>query len=149
MAGSHEPAHVGSGFEQEAHLGEMVVGGQNLAQPEFAHHNETGAIGERKVLVVVTKEKAAGFFGPSGRDGFPANTRAAVDLPPPRFGGRVAEPEADEGEGLVGDVVGGDKKAALFKPGVAGFGGHAMSRVCGIGTRHPTGRVDKQGFHLA
>ena len=54
-------------------MGEMMVSGEDLAQLELAHHDETRAVGERELLVVITKEKTTRLLQAGGRDGFPAD----------------------------------------------------------------------------
>ena len=137
-----------SWLHRKAELREVAICGQNLAQLQLAHDDKAGAIGQRELLVLVAEEDGAGFLGASWRDPFPAEAEAAVRLAPPGFRRLQADPETQERQSLIGDIIGRDKPALLFEPEIAR---RACLRMVGsrrrrrpsiaVSTKRPSSRI--------
>src|SRR5713101_5149573 len=78
------------------HLAEMTVGCESVSQSDLAHDHEARAIGEREVFVAIVEEQLTGLLKPVAVDALPSESRASIDLLPPRLSG--AQPEAEPKE---------------------------------------------------
>ena len=76
-----------------------------------------------------------------------ADPGAELDLGPPGLRGPQAQPHADEGEGLVDDVVGRDEEPARFEGRVPRGPGGVVRRIGGVRARHPARGVDEERLH--
>jgi hypothetical protein len=66
-------------------LDKVMIRGQHLQQPEFAHHDEACAVSEREVLVATPEQQGTRLVGPRQADVFPAYARTGIHLLPPRL----------------------------------------------------------------
>lgn len=131
----------------EAHLTEMMVGGQRLPEPQLLHHHQTGAVRKGVVLVAVTKERFPCLLGTVHADPFPPQARAAFELLPPRFRSAQSQPHADERESLVDHIIRCYQHVALFESRVARPAGPSMRRVAFVRAGHPARRIDEHALH--
>ena len=74
----------------------MTVGRDRVRQPQLAHDHETGAVGEREVLIAILKEQMVSLFKTVGVYAFPAKPRASLDLLPPGASRVEAESKSDQ-----------------------------------------------------
>jgi len=131
----------------EAGLGEVVVAGESDLDPVLPHDHEAGAVREGEGLVLPAEEPLPSFLGARRVDPVPQEPRAAVDLVPPALGGREAQPDAEQGQGLVHHVVRGQEDTAVLEPGITSVPRDRVRWVGGVGQHHPASGVDEERFH--
>ena len=105
-----------SRLSNETSLEKVVIRRQRLSELEVAHQDKARAVGEGKIFVAVAEKERACLVQMAWPDVFPSYPRAAINLPPPGFGGINAQTKPKQRERLVHHIIARQKYASSRKP---------------------------------